>query len=87
MSSFAYPEGTVPVSSKPAVCAKIRGVGTAIVTPFAGENAATVDYDSLTNLVDAQLAGGLDFIVPVGTTGWPGWIAGIGCTGYSRISL
>ena len=25
--------------------------------------------------------------VPVGTTGWPGWIAGIGCTGYSRISL
>ena len=59
MSSFAYPEGTAPVSSKPAVCAKIRGVGTAIVTPFAGENAATVDYDSLTNLVDAQLAGGL----------------------------
>ena len=69
MSSFAYPEGTVPISSKPAVCTKIRGVGTAIVTPFAGENAATVDYDSLTNLVDAQLAGGLDFIVPVGTTG------------------
>jgi hypothetical protein len=23
--------------------------------------------------------------VPVGTMGWPGWIAGIGCTGYSRI--
>jgi 4-hydroxy-tetrahydrodipicolinate synthase len=60
---------TVQISAKPAVATKIRGTGTAIVTPFCGENAKEVDYEGLKNLVDSQIAGGVDFIVPVGTTG------------------
>lgn len=44
----------------------IRGCGTALVTPFAGD---AVDVDALRALVDTQLAGGVDFLVPCGTTG------------------
>ena len=44
-----------------------EGVYTAIVTPFTpmGE----VDTDALRRLVEAQVDGGVDGIVPVGTTG------------------
>ncbi|MEA2700848.1 MAG: 4-hydroxy-tetrahydrodipicolinate synthase [Myxococcales bacterium] len=42
------------------------GVMTAIVTPFRGD---AVDEESLRKLVDDQIAGGIDGIVPVGTTG------------------
>jgi 4-hydroxy-tetrahydrodipicolinate synthase len=69
MTSLVYSANTVPLADKPAVAAKIRGTGTAIVTPFAGENAERVDVEGLKNLVDSQIAGGIDFIVPVGTTG------------------
>ena len=42
------------------------GVFTALVTPFAhGE----VDYPALRRIVEAQIAGGISGIVPVGTTG------------------
>jgi len=43
------------------------GVYTALITPFTpgGE----VDYDTLDRLVDHQIAGGVQGIVPVGTTG------------------
>lgn len=43
------------------------GVYTAIVTPFT-EN-GSVDTDALDRLVDAQIAGGVSGLVPVGTTG------------------
>jgi len=43
------------------------GVYTAIVTPFTRGGA--VDYDTLDRLVEAQIAGGVNGIVPVGTTG------------------
>ena len=46
--------------------AKFRGCGTALITPF--KNGA-VDYDAYANLVDRQVAGGVDFLVPLGTTG------------------
>ena len=42
------------------------GVITAIVTPFRGD---AVDEEALRKLVDDQIAGGIDGIVPVGTTG------------------
>ena len=44
----------------------LAGVGTALVTPFQG---AAVDHEALTKLVRAQLAVGVDFLVPCGTTG------------------
>ncbi len=50
---------------KPSVPA-LRGVGTALVTPFVG---AKVDTASLQRLVRAQLDAGVDFLVPCGTTG------------------
>ncbi len=43
-----------------------KGCGTALVTPFLGDG--SVDYDSLAALVDRQVASGVDFLVPLGTT-------------------
>ncbi|MBT8042500.1 MAG: 4-hydroxy-tetrahydrodipicolinate synthase [Kiritimatiellales bacterium] len=43
------------------------GVYTALVTPFGADGA--VDFGKLEALVDFQVAGGVDGIVPVGTTG------------------
>lgn len=43
-----------------------RGCGTALITPFRdGE----VDYEAFATLVDRQVDGGVDFLVPLGTTG------------------
>ncbi len=43
-----------------------RGCGTALITPFRdGE----VDYEAFATLVDRQVEGGVDFLVPLGTTG------------------
>ncbi len=42
------------------------GTYTAIVTPFAG---GKLDEEALDNLIKAQIKGGVDGIVPVGTTG------------------
>lgn len=44
-----------------------RGTGVALVTPFA-EN-GSVDHDRLREHVEAQIAGGVEFLVPCGTTG------------------
>ena len=45
----------------------LHGCGTALVTPFF-EN-GEVDYEAFAALVDRQVAGGVDFLVPLGTTG------------------
>lgn len=45
---------------------KYRGLYTAIVTPFKDNQ---IDTQALKALVEAQIAGGVDGIVPVGTTG------------------
>ena len=45
---------------------KYHGLYTAIVTPFKDNK---VDADALKALIEAQIAGGVDGIVPVGTTG------------------
>ena len=44
------------------------GCATALITPF---HNGEVDYAALDNLVEAQIAGGVDAIVAVGTTGEP----------------
>ncbi|MCK5528646.1 MAG: 4-hydroxy-tetrahydrodipicolinate synthase [Kiritimatiellae bacterium] len=45
----------------------LKGTYTAIVTPFAADG--SVDYDTFKKLVEFQIEGGVDGIVPVGTTG------------------
>ena len=45
----------------------LKGVHTAIVTPFHANG--RVDYESFSILIENQVAGGVDGIVPVGTTG------------------
>jgi len=42
------------------------GTYTALITPFRN---GKVDYDSFRQLIEAQIAGGVDGVVPVGTTG------------------
>ena len=44
-----------------------QGAYTAIVTPF--NRGGSVDYGKLRELIGLQIAGGIDGIVPVGTTG------------------
>ncbi|OVE79147.1 4-hydroxy-tetrahydrodipicolinate synthase [bacterium I07] len=46
---------------------RLKGCGTALVTPF-NQNGG-VDEKSLRNLVDFQINGSIDFLVPCGTTG------------------
>ncbi len=45
----------------------IKGLGTALVTPFKADG--SVDYDALARLLDTQLTGLVDYIVVLGTTG------------------
>jgi len=46
---------------------KIRGTGTAIVTPFTSHG--EIDYEAVRGLLDYQLSGGVEMIVPLGSTG------------------
>ena len=45
----------------------IKGLGTALITPFKADK--RVDYEALARLLDTQLAGFVDYIVVLGTTG------------------
>jgi len=45
----------------------LRGCGTALVTPFKKDG--SLDEPAILRLVDFQLEGGVDFLVPCGTTG------------------
>ena len=47
--------------------ANLRGCGTALVTPFNADR--TIDEAALRALVEWQIAEGIDFLVPCGTTG------------------
>src|SRR6478672_8640742 len=46
---------------------KLRGCGTALVTPFKSDG--SVDEAALRSLVAWQVESGVDFLVPCGTTG------------------
>lgn len=48
--------------------AVFRGSGTALVTPFIGDQ---VDFEALGRLIDRQIAGGTDALIVCGTTGEP----------------
>ncbi len=45
---------------------QFKGCGTALLTPFKG---AEVDYEAFASTVDWQVETGVDFLVPLGTTG------------------
>ena len=45
----------------------LKGTGVAIVTPFKKDK--SIDFVALENLIDIQIAGGIDYIVTLGTTG------------------
>ena len=47
---------------------KFVGCGTALVTPFKN-NGSQVDYEVMGKLVDRQIEAGINFLVPLGTTG------------------
>lgn len=46
---------------------KIRGTGTAIVTPFT--SSGEIDFEATGRFLDYQLSGGVEMIVPLGSTG------------------
>ena len=46
---------------------KLKGLGTALVTPFDANG--KVDYEALARLLDTQLSGHVDYLVVLGTTG------------------
>jgi 4-hydroxy-tetrahydrodipicolinate synthase len=45
----------------------IKGTGTALATPFTASG--DVDYDSFKRLIELQLAGGVEMLIPLGSTG------------------
>ena len=46
---------------------RLCGCGTALVTPFASDQ--SIDESTLAHLVELQIEGGVDFLIPCGTTG------------------
>ena len=45
----------------------LQGTGVALVTPFKKDK--SIDFEALENLIDIQIAGGIDYVVSLGTTG------------------
>ena len=45
----------------------LRGLGTALVTPFKSDG--SIDFEALKRLLDKQIAGKVDYLVVLGTTG------------------
>ena len=45
----------------------LKGTGVALITPFKKDK--SIDFAALENLIDIQIAGGLDYLVTLGTTG------------------
>ena len=46
---------------------ELKGLGTALITPFDANG--KVDYEALSRLLDTQLTGFVDYLVVLGTTG------------------
>ena len=46
---------------------QFRGTGVAVVTPFLSDG--KIDFDALENILEFQIAGGINYIVSLGTTG------------------
>jgi 4-hydroxy-tetrahydrodipicolinate synthase len=45
----------------------LKGTGVALVTPFKKDK--SIDFAALENIIDIQIAGGVDYLVTLGTTG------------------
>jgi 4-hydroxy-tetrahydrodipicolinate synthase len=45
----------------------LNGTGVALVTPFKKDK--SIDFEALENLIDIQIAGGINYVVSLGTTG------------------
>ena len=45
----------------------LRGTGVAVVTPFTAD--LQVDYTALEKVIESLIAGGVEYIVTLGTTG------------------
>jgi len=58
---FAQTEPSIPMKPRP-----LTGAITALVTPFRGKD---VSFGDLKKLIEHQIRGGIDGVVPVGTTG------------------
>ena len=46
---------------------RFRGTGVALVTPF--KNDASIDWEDLEKIIEHVIAGGVEFLVSLGTTG------------------
>ena len=46
---------------------KLKGTGTALVTPF--DSQGNIDFDSLERVIEFNIEGGVDYLVSLGTTG------------------
>lgn len=57
-----------PSEMKASFCSKLRGVFTALVTPFS-EDGKTIDYSSLDELLERQIKAGVSGLVIAGSTG------------------
>ncbi len=53
---------------------RFRGTGVALVTPF--KNNGQVDWEDLEKVIEHVLAGGVEFLVSLGTTGGIGYALG-----------
>ena len=45
----------------------MKGTGVALVTPFKKD--FSIDFDSLANIIDHVITGGVEYVVALGTTG------------------
>ena len=55
------------MSSSAATLTPFHGVGTAMITPFGRDG--SMDYRRLNEIIEFQISNGVDFLVPLGTTG------------------
>src|SRR5207247_8918715 len=55
-----------PVRGEPMTKKRFQGTGTAMITPFNSDG--SVDEKALRRLVDFQIDGGVDMLLPCGTT-------------------
>lgn len=46
---------------------QLQGTGVALVTPFTSD--LKVDFDSLGNVIDTMIKGGVEYLITLGTTG------------------
>lgn len=49
------------------VTEKLKGTGTALITPF--DDRGAIDFDALERLIEFNIEGGVDYLVSLGTTG------------------